>query len=83
VAPRAISGALLRSERRGHTLQGTDELHEAYLRLADLKRIERRNRAHFYGVAAALIRKILVDYARTHGAAKRGGDAWRLSLDAA
>src|SRR5262249_35254043 len=63
----------LRSERRGHTLQSTELLHEAYLRLADQKRIEWRNRAHFYGIAAALIRNILVDYARAHKAAKRGG----------
>ena len=54
-----------------------------YLRLADQNRIEWRNRAHFYGVAAALIRNILVDYARTHRAAKRGGGDWRLSLDEA
>lgn len=73
----------LRSERRGHSLQATEVLHEAYMRLADQKRIEWQNRAHFYGVAAALIRNILVDYARTHRAAKRGGDLWRLSLDAA
>jgi RNA polymerase sigma-70 factor (ECF subfamily) len=73
----------LRSERRGHTLQSTALVHEAYLRLADQSRIEWQNRAHFYGVAAALIRNILVDYARTHRAAKRGGDACRLSLDAA
>ena len=73
----------LRSERCGHTLQSTALVHEAYLRLADQSRIEWQNRAHFYGVAAALIRNILVDYARTHRAAKRGGDACKLSLDAA
>ncbi len=53
------------------------------MRLADQKCIEWQNRAHFYGVAAALIRNILVDYARTHRATKRGGDLWRLSLGAA
>src|SRR5690349_13438096 len=73
----------LRSERRGHTLQPTEVLHEAYMRLADQSRIEWQNRAHFYGVAAALIRNILVDYARKHRATKRGGDNWRLSLEAA
>lgn len=73
----------LRSERPGHTLQSTDLLHEAYIRLADQNRIQWQNRAHFYGVAAALIRNILVDYARTRGAGKRGGNALRLSLNAA
>lgn len=73
----------LRSERRGHTLQSTELLHEAYLRLADHNRIQWQSRAHFYGVAATLIRNILVDHARTHRAAKRGGDACRLSLDSA
>ena len=73
----------LRSERRGHTLQPTELLHEAYLRLADQNRIAWKNRAHFYGVAATLIRNILVDYARSYRADKRGGDAYRLSLDAA
>ena len=78
-----LANRYLRSERRGHSLQATELVHEAYLRLADQKRIEFQNRAHFYGVAATLIRNILVDYARTHGASKRGGDACRLSLDAA
>ena len=78
-----LANRYLRSERRSHTLQATELVHEAYLRLADQKRIEWQNRAHFYGVAATLIRNILVDYARTHGASKRGGDACRLSLDAA
>jgi len=78
-----IANRYLRSERRGHTLQATELLHEAYLRLADQKRIEWRNRAHFYGVAATLIRNILVDYARNHKAAKRGGGDCRLLLDEA
>jgi RNA polymerase sigma factor (TIGR02999 family) len=79
-----LANRYLRSERRGHTLQATEVLHEAYFRLADQRSIEWQNRAHFYGVAAALIRNILVDYARSRRAAKRGGgDDWRLSLDAA
>jgi RNA polymerase sigma factor (TIGR02999 family) len=78
-----LANRYLRSERRGHTLQATEVLHEAYLRLADQTRIEWQNRAHFYGVAAGLIRNILVDHARTHRAAKRGGGDWRLSLAAA
>lgn len=73
----------LRSERRGHTLQPTELLHEAYLRLADQSRVAWQNRAHFYGVASTLIRNILVDHARTHRANKRGGSAYRLSLDSA
>jgi RNA polymerase sigma factor (TIGR02999 family) len=78
-----LANRYIRSERRGHTLQATEVLHEAYLRLADQSRVEWQNRAHFYGVAAALIRNILVDYARTHRTAKRGGGAetWRLSVD--
>ena len=78
-----LANRYVRSERRGHTLQATEVLHEAYLRLADQNRIEWQNRAHFYGVAAALIRNILVDYARTHRAAKRGGEVCKLALDAA
>jgi RNA polymerase sigma factor (TIGR02999 family) len=78
-----LANRYLRSERRGHTLQATEVLHEAWLRLAGQHSVEWQNRAHFYGIAAALIRNILVDYARTHNATRRGGDALRLSLDEA
>src|SRR5262249_26751681 len=62
----------LRRERPGHTLQSTALVHEAYLRLVDQGPIDTRDRAHFVAVAARLMRQILVDYARRHGAAKRG-----------
>lgn len=69
---RALASRSLRNERSGHTLQGTALVHEAYLRLVDQRRVQWRDRAHFFGVAARLMRRILVDHARRHGAAKRG-----------
>jgi RNA polymerase sigma-70 factor (ECF subfamily) len=71
----------LRRERQGHTLQTTDLIHEAYLRLVDQKNVRWQNRAHFYAVAAQLMRRILVDHARRRRRAKRGGSAARLPLD--
>jgi RNA polymerase sigma-70 factor (ECF subfamily) len=65
----------MRHEPAGHLLQPTALLHEAYLRLIDQRQVKWRNRAHFYGVAAQLMRRILVDQARSTNAAKRGG-AW-------
>jgi RNA polymerase sigma-70 factor (ECF subfamily) len=64
----------LRKERPGHTLQTTALVHEVYLRLTDQGPFETENRAHFVAIAARLMRQILVDYARSHGAAKRGAD---------
>jgi RNA polymerase sigma factor (TIGR02999 family) len=64
----------LRKERSGHTLQTTALVHEAYLRMVDQRPFAVENRAHFVGVAARLMRQILVDYARSHRAAKRGPD---------
>jgi len=64
----------LRRERPGHTLQSTALVHEAYLRLVDQGPVDTQNRAHFVAVAARLMRQILVDYARSRGAAKRGAD---------
>jgi RNA polymerase sigma factor (TIGR02999 family) len=61
-------------ERPGHTLQSAALVHEAYLRLIDQRPFDTENRAHFLAVASRLMRQILVDYARTHGAAKRGAD---------
>ena len=69
---RAMAHRLLRAERAGHTLQSTALVHEAYLKLVKQGPPEVQNRAHFFAVAARLMRQILVDYARSHGAAKRG-----------
>jgi RNA polymerase sigma factor (TIGR02999 family) len=79
---REIAHYHLQRERPGHTLQSAALVHEAYLRLADQKPFEADNRAHFLAVASRLMRQILVDYARTHAAAKRGADL-RVELDAA
>jgi RNA polymerase sigma-70 factor (ECF subfamily) len=73
----------LRRERVGHTLQTTALIHEAYLRLIDQKNVHWQNRAHFYGIAAQLMRRILVDHARTKKRAKRGGSDIRVSLSKA
>ena len=70
-------------ERTGHTLSTTALVHEAYLRLVDQTRARWVDRAHFFAVAAGVMRRILVDYARRYRAAKRGGDAQRVDLDAA
>ena len=71
----------LRQERRDHTLQATALVNEAYLRLIDWKTVRWRNRAHFMGVTAHLMRRILVDHARQQQTLKRGGDAIRVTLD--
>ena len=80
---RRIAGAHLRRERPGHTLQSTALVHEAYLKLIDQRDVAWQNRAHFFGLASQMIRRILVDHARGHHAAKRGAGAPRLSLDEA
>jgi RNA polymerase sigma factor (TIGR02999 family) len=76
-----IARRALRGERTGHTLGTTGLVHETYLRLADQTRLEYRDRAHFYGIAARAMRQILVDYARRHRAAKRGGARRVIVLD--
>jgi RNA polymerase sigma factor (TIGR02999 family) len=73
----------MRRERRGHTMQTSGLVNEAYLRLVDQKNIHWQDRAHFFGIAARLMRQILVDYARKQRYAKRGGNARRVSLDEA
>jgi RNA polymerase sigma factor (TIGR02999 family) len=78
---RRLAGVYLRRERRDHTLQSAALVNEAYLRLVDQKRVSWQNRVQFYSVAARLIRRILVDYARRHHALKRGGFAPRVSAD--
>jgi len=70
---RQLAAAYLRRERLGHTLQPTALVHEAYLRLVDQSSPDFENRSHFYGVAARLMRQILVDHARRKQAGKRGG----------
>jgi RNA polymerase sigma factor (TIGR02999 family) len=71
----------LRREDSGHTLGTTGLVHEAYLRLVDQTRVEWRNRSHFYAIAAQAMRRILVDYARQHRRAKRGGGRQPLTLE--
>jgi len=73
----------LRRQSPGQTLQTSALINEAYLRLIDHKNMDWQNRAHFYGVAAQAMRRILVDHARTRHAAKRGGRAIEVSLDKA
>lgn len=78
---RRLARQYLQQERSGHTLQPTALVHEAYLRLVDQSRVQWRSRAQFFGVAAQLMRRILLDHARAHLAAKRGGQAEHISLD--
>ena len=80
---RRLARNYLRRERGDHTLQATALVHEAYLRLVDDDSVNWQNRAHFYGIAAKLMRRILVDHARARNAAKRGGMAEKVSLDEA
>jgi RNA polymerase sigma factor (TIGR02999 family) len=80
---RRLANHYLRQERPDHTLQPTALVHEAYLRLVDQTRVDWQNRAHFFGVAAQLMRRILVDHARRHQASKRGGFRQKLTLDEA
>jgi RNA polymerase sigma factor (TIGR02999 family) len=75
-----VAANLLHRERPNHTLQPTALVHEAYLRLVGQKRTEWQNRAQFFAVAAQLMRRVLVDHARTRHAAKRGGSKCNLSL---
>lgn len=77
---RAIARSQMRRERVGHTLDATAVVHEAYLRLADLDGGAWQDQDHFLSIAAASIRRVLVDHARGRGSLKRGGDAGRLTL---
>jgi RNA polymerase sigma-70 factor (ECF subfamily) len=78
-----LARAHLRGERVDHTLQATALVNEAYLKLVDQTRVQWQNRAHFFGTAAQLMRRILVDHTRERRAAKRGGAAVRIELDEA
>ena len=80
---RRLAHYYLQRERPEHTLQSTALVHEAYLRLAGQNPPQWQNRAHFFGIAAHLMRQILVEYSRGHNAAKRGGSACKLTLDEA
>lgn len=72
---RAVAGARLRAERAGHTLSPTALVHEAYLKLVNQDRVDWKNRAQFFAVAAQAMRRILIDYAEARNAEKRGGGA--------
>ena len=78
---RAIAHRQLRHERSHHTLSTTAVVNEAYLRLVDQRRVDWRDRTHFFGVAAHLMRRVLVDYARRRGARKREGARDAIPLD--
>ena len=80
---RRIARRYMAGERRGHTLQPTALVNEGYLRLVDLERVRWQNRAHFLAVAARLMRRVLIDFARSRGYQKRGGDVERIVLDEA
>ena len=76
-----LAAGYLRGERHNHTLQPTALIHEAYLKMVNQDVPEWQNRAHFFGVAARLMRQILVDHARTRGASKRGGEQPLIPLE--
>jgi RNA polymerase sigma-70 factor (ECF subfamily) len=80
---RRLASLCFNRERRDHTLEPTALVHEAFLRMTNENQPQWQNRAHFFGVAARLMRQILVDYARRHRTRKRGGSQEKLTLDAA
>jgi RNA polymerase sigma factor (TIGR02999 family) len=80
---RRLAHCYMRRERVGHTLQTTALINEAYLRLVEQQHVQWHNRAHFFAISAQLMRRILVDHARSHARAKRGGGVLKMSLDEA
>jgi RNA polymerase sigma-70 factor (ECF subfamily) len=80
---RRLAGSYMRHERRDHTLQPTALVHEAYLRLIDQRRADWKNRAQFFGLAANMMRRVLVNHARDRAAGKRGGNTPRVTLSLA
>lgn len=80
---RRLAAGYMRRERKGHSLQSSDLVNEAWLRLVNQNRMQWQNRAHFFGIAAQLMRRILIDHARRYQYQKRGGGAVRVSLDEA
>ncbi|HEX6309520.1 MAG TPA: sigma-70 family RNA polymerase sigma factor [Longimicrobiales bacterium] len=79
---RRIASGRLRRERPGHTLSPTDVVHEAFMKLVPLERIEFQHRSHFYAIASRAMRNVLVDHAERRNALKRGGGQAALTLDA-
>jgi|SRR5436190_11308852 len=77
---RRVARRRLRAERGDHSLTPTALVHEAYVRLVDLRRLRWQNRVQFFAVAARVMRRVLVDHARGHAALKRGGAGWKVSL---
>lgn len=80
---RRLAKNYMRRESSGHTLQPTALVHEAFFKLVDQKDVQWQNRAHFFGVAAQLMRRILIDHARSRRAVKRGGTQAKVSFDEA
>lgn len=80
---RRLACVYLRRERPDHTLQPTALVNEAYMKLVDQRRVNWQNRHHFYGIAAQMMRRVLVDHAREHAAEKRGGPLRKVSLEEA
>ena len=80
---RQLAERHFRKERRGHTLQPTAVVHEAYFRLIDQTRVTWKNRGHFLAIASQAMRRILIDHARGRGAEKRGGEVEKVTLDVA
>jgi RNA polymerase sigma factor (TIGR02999 family) len=80
---RSLAAHYLRRERADHTLQPTALVHEAYFRLVDQKEVRWQSRAHFFGIAAQMMRRVLIDHAKSQGRAKRGGGRQKVDLDQA
>jgi RNA polymerase sigma factor (TIGR02999 family) len=78
---RRLARALLSRERPEHTLSATALVHEVYLRLVDQRRVQWQNRAHFFGAAAAIMRRVLVDHARARASDKRGGSVVKIAME--
>jgi len=76
-----MASRYMNRERQGHTLQTTALINQAYVRLVDQRHVHWENRAHFFAISAQIMRRILIDHARLHAYAKRGGGAQRVSLD--
>jgi RNA polymerase sigma-70 factor, ECF subfamily len=77
---RRVARRRLGAERADHSLAPTALVHETYMRLVDFRRVRWQNRAHFFAIAARVMRRILVDHARAHAAAKRGGAGWKVPV---